>query len=179
MKQYPKPYTLNPIPLTYFNFQQVCSILPLIAARLLLLAVQWKWSLAKSNNFQVILRIFPKLDNFQVDSTGLSFPPVCDTSCQEYVVARHFHVNVSRVFPTSNRFLLNEELIVHQSLINRSRGLCLTDWLQKQMLSTFVNFCLFFRCDGSVVSLSDWLPRALSINVQFFKSNTFPSSNWA
>ena len=49
--------TLNPK--TYFNFQQVCSILPLIAARLLLLAVQWKWSLAKSNNFQVILRIFP------------------------------------------------------------------------------------------------------------------------
>ena len=37
----------------------MCSILPLIAARLLLLAVQWKWSLAKSNNFQVILRIFP------------------------------------------------------------------------------------------------------------------------
>ena len=175
MKQYPKPYTLNPIPLTYFNFQQVCSILPLIAARLLLLAVQWKWSLAKSNNFQVILRIFPTS----------KFSSWFNRS---FISASLWH-ELSRIrrrapFPRQRlpsvpdiQSFSPEWRIDCSSIVNQSFTRAVLDGLTSK--ADVVNFCLFFRCDGSVVSLSDWLPRALSINVQFFKSNTFPSSNWA
>ena len=70
------------------------------------------------------------------------------TSCQEYV-ARHFYV-VSKCSRHPIVFSF-DELIVHQSF----GGLCLTDWLQKQMLS----FCQSTLCNDL---LSMWL---LSLSV--------------
>ena len=88
-----------------FYFQHMCSIIPLIAARLLILAMQWKWSLA--NNFQVFfLGISLFFTIFKLIQQVFHFCH-CDTSFQEYFAARHFYVNRRlQVFPTSNRFLL-------------------------------------------------------------------------
>ena len=113
----------------------MCSILPLIAARLLLLAVQWKWSLAKSNNFQVILGKFSNFKIFKLIQQVFHFRQSA-TRVVKNTSSRAISTSTSpkQVFPTSNRFLLNEELIVHQSLAR-----AVLDGLTSK--ADVVNFC--------------------------------------